>query len=141
MARTKRSGVTWLELLVSMTIIAILLAMLLPNYTGNTEHARANEAFGNLKLILAGQRVYQLKTGYFLPNAGTVDVVSINQNLRLKIQQKNFTYTAGPSAANTFTATAARLGTAPPPYNDDAYIINETGTIAAQNGGFQPPQD
>ncbi len=140
MTRPRRAGVTWLELLVTITIIAILMAMLLPNYTGNMEHARANEAFANLKLILAGQRVYRLKTGYFLPSVGTVGVAVVNANLRLKIQEKNFTYTAGPSNANAFVATAARLS-GPPPYNDDTYTINQTGTITATNGGFPPPAD
>ena len=146
--RTQRLGVTWLELLVTLAIVGILLAMLLPRYTGNVEHARANEAYGNLKLILAGQRVYRLKTGYYLPNAAwaaaqgrNANVDEINQFLRLKIEEKNFVYDAGPSTASTFTATATRRADAPAPYNDDAYQVDENGLITAQGGGFEPPSD
>ena len=132
------AGVTWLEVLVTVAIIAILLAMLLPKYTGNVEHARANEAFGNLKLILAGQRVYRLKAGAFL-QAG--DVASINQLLRLKLEEKHFTYAADSATGSTFTARATRKAGAPAPYNDDAYAIREDGVITAEQGGFAPPED
>lgn len=139
--RKRCAGVTWLEVLVTVAIIGILLAMLLPKYTGNVEHARANEAFGNLKLILAGQRVYRLKTGYFLPASGTADATTINQFLRLKLQEKNFTYTAGPSDSGTFEARATRKPEAPSPYDDDVYMVSEDGAISAQGGGFTPPTD
>ena len=139
--RQRFAGVTWLEVLVTVAIIGILLAMLLPKYTGNVEHARANEAFGNLKLILAGQRVYRLKTGYFLPASGTADVVAINQFLRLKLDQKNFNYTVDASNNSTFTARATRRPGAPAPYNNDAYAVREDGTITPENGAFQPPND
>lgn len=139
--RRRWSGVTWLEVLVTVAIIGILLAMLLPKYTGNVEHARANEAFGNLKLILAGQRVYRLKTGYFLPATGTANVGTINQYLRLKLEEKNFTYTAGPSDSGAFEARATRKDTAPAPYTDDAYVVRQDGAITTEGGGFTPPSD
>lgn len=137
--RGRIAGVTWLEVLVTVAIIGILLAMLLPRYTGNVEHARATEAFGNLKLILAGQRVYRLKTGYFLP--ATADVGTINQFLRLKIEEKNFDYSIDAAGNSTFTARAARRAGAPAPYGDDAYVVHEDGAITAEGGGFAPPND
>ena len=139
--RRRFAGVTWLEVLVTVAIIGVLLAMLLPKYTGNVEHARANEAFGNLQLILAGQRVYRLKTGYFFPASGTADVTTVNQFLRLKLEEKNFNYTVDTANGSTFTARAARRSGAPAPYNDDAYTVDQTGTIAAQNGAFEPPSN
>ena len=138
--RSKLKGVTWLELLVTLAIIGILVAMLVPRYTGNVEHARANEAFGNLKLILAGQRVYRLKSGFYLPFAGTANVAQINQFLRLKLEEKSFTYTVT-GTPSTFTATAARLSTAPAPYNNNLYQMDQNGIMTTANGGFQPPQD
>ena len=139
--RKRFAGVTWLEVLVTVAIIGILLAMLLPKYTGNVEHARANEAFGNLKLILAGQRVYRLKTGYFLPASGVADVAAINQFLRLKLEEKNFNYTVDAADSSTFTARAARAAGAPAPYSDDTYAVREDGAITPENGAFQPPND
>ena len=139
--RRRLAGLTWLEVLVTVAIIGILLAMLLPRYTGNVEHARANEAFGNLKLILAGQRVYRLKTGYFLPRTGTADVNTINQSLRLKLEQKNFNYTVAAADNSTFTARATRSAGAPAPYTNSAYAVSQDGTITPEGGGFTPPND
>jgi prepilin-type N-terminal cleavage/methylation domain-containing protein len=106
-------GFTLVELVVVIIIVGILVALGLPQFTRNKEHALGREAIANLKLIAAAQRLYTMEAGSYYPiTPGTDNNLStINTYLRLSIptsNSRNWNYSLTDTASRTFTATATR---------------------------------
>jgi len=79
---------TLLELIVVVIILGILVALAVPNFTRAIENARDKEAFVNLKLIQAAQRIHFMKTGRYVRCLGgweSDQESCINRNLGLNL--------------------------------------------------------
>ena len=72
-----RPAFTLVELLVVIAIIGILMAVLLPNFFGGRESARAARCLANLKNFGNAVQTYGMSTGYF-PRAGSCEVMEID---------------------------------------------------------------
>lgn len=80
-----QKGITLVEILVVVVIVGIVASLGIFNYSGVKEDALKKEAFGNLKLIRAAERIYYLEQGeYFV---GTT-ISNINSYLRLSLPNK-----------------------------------------------------
>jgi len=104
---TKFGGVTLVEILIVTLVIAILVALALPNFTKSREYAFNKEAKANLKLIQAAERIYYIENAFFMPYSAssTSNSSTINSYLRL-------TLPTGSQPRNMWNYTTATNGTA-----------------------------
>ncbi|MDD5155342.1 MAG: hypothetical protein PHF11_02520 [Candidatus Omnitrophica bacterium] len=92
-------GMSLMEILAIIIIIAILAAIALPNFTPIREKVLDKEASASLKLIQAAEKIYRLETDFYYPYPGTTpapDNSAINQNLKLSLptgDDKKWDYT------------------------------------------------
>ena len=68
----RRRGVTLVEVLVSLSVIGLLLALLLPAVQSSREAARKMNCLSNVKQIALGALNYESIFGYF-PSSGGLD--------------------------------------------------------------------
>lgn len=66
-----QKGVTLVELLVVIGIIAILAAVAVPSYIGYQKRAARTEAYANLEAIRVLEEQYFAQNGSYAPSAGT----------------------------------------------------------------------
>ncbi|MFH0827309.1 MAG: type II secretion system protein [Candidatus Omnitrophota bacterium] len=112
----KKTGVTLIELVITVMLISILGALGFIQYGNYREEALGKEARANLRLIVAAQRIYKIKTSAYFPVAGGTesDVASINDNLKVMLStvggpSRVWDYLVDSSAGNTCVQ-ASRVG-------------------------------
>ena len=134
----KPRAITLIELLLVISLIAILSGIAIPNYIKAKEHALGQEASANLLLIAAAERAYRMEQGgsYYPTTASTVSILStINDNLNLALSSTNWSYsitTTGSNPSTAFTATADRVST------DCLYEMKDTYTKPLVKSGTCP---
>ena len=67
----RRRGFTLVEMMVVLTVIAILVAMAIPSYTRALEQSQANIAAANLRAIWAAEQWWWLENGTYTANLQT----------------------------------------------------------------------
>lgn len=106
-------GFSLMELMIVVVIIAILVAIALPNYMGMKERDFDKDAGANLKLIVAAQKIYRMETGNYYNAANTTQV---NDNLRLSLPtgpNRIWDYLTNTAAASQVCAQANRFSSNP----------------------------
>jgi prepilin-type N-terminal cleavage/methylation domain-containing protein len=128
MSYKKNRGITLIEIIVVVLIIALLAALGSPQFSAIRERALGKEAKANLKLIDAAEKIYRMETGFYYPSSGTkTDKDEINSNLKLSITETNWDYAiTGASGGASYSATADRVDTAPSPYKNCIYSISSS---------------
>ncbi|KPK98589.1 MAG: hypothetical protein AMJ95_03625 [Omnitrophica WOR_2 bacterium SM23_72] len=83
----KKTGVTLIELVITVLLISILGALGFIQYGNYREEALGKEARANLRLIVAAQRIYKIKTSAYFPIVGGTETSesTINDNLKLML--------------------------------------------------------
>ncbi|MFH1457898.1 MAG: type II secretion system protein [Candidatus Omnitrophota bacterium] len=81
----KKTGVTLLEMVITVMLIGILGTLGFIQYGNYREEALGKEARANLRLIIAAQRIYKIKTSAYFPAAGGTEsnTGTINDNLKV----------------------------------------------------------
>jgi prepilin-type N-terminal cleavage/methylation domain-containing protein len=77
------TGFTLFELLIVIIIIGILASLGVVNYSKTTENTLDKEAFANLRLMQAAQKIYKMEMGHYYGDANVI--TDINDNLRLSL--------------------------------------------------------
>lgn len=95
----REEGITIMELLVTIIIIAILAAIAIPTYNTKVERTRGERAIANVELILDAFKIYRVKyQSYPTPNGagygggGLHGLDYISQQLGLELSDSNFDY-------------------------------------------------
>lgn len=119
-----REGVTLLEILIVVIIVAILAGVAMPNYARTVEKAKVQEAEGILTTIYQAQRIYRLDYDTFT----TLALLDSNRYLTSPTSSNwSFTDSTAPTAA-TFQVKASRTGGA-------QYLrVDQTGQICKSAG-------
>jgi len=103
----KTYGATLIEVLIVILVIAILVALALPNFKKSREYAFNKEAKANLKLIQAAERIYYIENAFFMPPGEDQASNSTTINTYLKL-----TLPSGSDTSNVWNYTTTSQGTA-----------------------------
>lgn len=132
-------GFNLTELMIVVLIIGILAAIAVPNYVRTQERAKVQEAVVALKLIRAGEEIYQGEYGAFYgPDddfGETSTPGTANTNLRLDLNETDWDYEIIAADASSFTATADRTGGG---YDTCVYTITESAADPSISSGTCP---
>ena len=124
-------GMTLMEIMIVVIIMAVVAALAVPQYRNTVEHARASEATTNLSIILMGEKLYKTDNGTYLGGllcpggANPQTCPAINTPLNVDITAQYYNLTVGAATKVAFTATAARRG------GTKVYTIDQTGTVTS----------
>ena len=104
----RQDGVTLIELILVVVVLAILAGMAYPSYMRMQERAIDGEAQACLRLISSAQMAYRFENaGLFYRTGGDNNLITINSRLSLQLSDRNFAYSI--TGANPgFTAIAVR---------------------------------
>jgi type II secretory pathway pseudopilin PulG len=111
--KNRKLAITLIELVLVVIILAILVVVAIPRYTRTMERSIDREAYANLSLILAAEKIYRMRNNnqYWGP-IGIDSATDINSNLGLELNEIRFNYeidaSTPPTNPPTFAATAAR---------------------------------
>ena len=99
-----RDAFTLVELLITVSLLVIIIALGVPGYKKSHERADEREAISNLSLIASAMETYHVRYDNF-PPANLLQVLDINTTLNIGIYEHRVDYSCTSSAA-TFTCTA-----------------------------------
>lgn len=114
--KQRQSGVTLIELLMAIAILAIIASIAIPLYSGYISTARNTEGRNNLASIRLVQEEYFLENNRYFPNPdGTASTTAANLSTYWTPAEpdadRNFNYTVvSSSSGTTYTATATGRG-------------------------------
>ena len=121
--RRAQAGMSFIELVMVVSIIALLTAAAVPNYLVATEQARTDLAGASLRSVWVAQRMHWLET-----NRYGADLVELKEFKLIEdafaSQNKPFIYGIGDATSTTFIGEADRYGSS-----------DWTGTISINDGG------
>lgn len=121
-------GVTLAEILIVLTIVAVLAGLAVPVYFHTVEQSRSSEAVANLNVINLGEKIYKLNNiGVYWPRPdGTTStsLPGINKGLNIDLATQFYSLSVT-SEVGGYSATATRK----PGGSDRTYTIDETGKI------------
>jgi general secretion pathway protein G len=107
--RAAQMGFTLIEMMIVVSIIAILASILVPNFVRARAQAQTAGCEANLKEIATAMDLYETDNDRY-PDSGTVD--ASNTQLQPYIKQVPVDPAAGPSVYYTFTVTNPTTSTA-----------------------------
>ena len=87
-----KAGFTLIEIIVVVTVIGIITAFALPQFTKSMEKERARRVNLNLTIIHSSLEIWEANAGSY-PASGTQDLTYLNTNLNLNIIDTAFNYT------------------------------------------------
>lgn len=123
--RPRRRAMTFVEIVVVMTVMGVLFAMAAPSFLRTMEQAHADIAGANLHAIWNAERFYWLENRTYTTNLATLESLGL---LDPSVVQGTDRYTFSVTAADdaSFTATAIRNS----PRWNGTFTIDETGAVS-----------
>lgn len=103
-----KRGFTLLELLMVVIVLGVLAALMLPQYQGFVEKARAAEGINTIGAIKSGEALYKMENGSYVDCA---DAAAISTNLGVTVPPAAnalWTYAVSGAGAATYVVTATR---------------------------------
>ncbi len=137
----RAKGFTLTEILVTVTIIALLAAIAIPGFTKTIEKAKAGQAITYLRLIRTAEKINYSRNKTYVPDtwtsgANVSSIATIRSGLGVELSDADWTFTVTPVAAS-FTATAKRTsGSAT--YKDKTIVIDQDGFTATGTHPYKP---
>ncbi|MFH0738280.1 MAG: type II secretion system protein [Candidatus Omnitrophota bacterium] len=133
MQNKKNIAMTLVEILVTLIIIAILVALALPQFSTMRERSLSKEAKANLKLIDAAEKIYRMEEGFYYPYSSSVsDQQAINANLKIAVTEGNWGYDITGNSGASYASVAGRNGAGG--YLDCEYSMSDTTAEPSPNG-------
>jgi prepilin-type N-terminal cleavage/methylation domain-containing protein len=138
-ARGRPLGFTLIELMLVVTLLAILIVMAIPGLAGSRKHANEASAISNLRSISSMQNVYRVRFGAYgsladLINAGCVDDSFADG------QKTGYAYNT-PNAPSQITWSVSANPVTPGTSGDRWFYVDESGVIRFREGGAATPAD
>lgn len=125
-ASAAAAGFSLIEVMVVMTVIAILVTLAVPHYDRALEQSRANIAAANLWAIWSAERLYWLENGTYSANLTALQAAGL-LDPQIVLATSGYVYQVTAADSNTLTADATRVGSTS---WSGAYQIDETGLVS-----------
>ncbi len=122
--KNRKEGFTMVEVLVTITILAVAAAIAIPNFSKAKFSSRKNEAITYLRGIRTAEKMYWAKWKTYVACS---DAAAIRGTLGLEIQLAGYTYAVTAPTSTTFEAKATRNS------DDQTLILNQDGTWSGNN--------
>ena len=106
-----RRGATLLEMGISITIMGVLLALVVPSFRRVSEQSRVDAAAQYLRSVWCAERIYWLENRTFTDSLPTLNNMGLIDS-KLLAATNGFTYAISDVASDEFTVTAQRTGSA-----------------------------
>ncbi|MBU1045065.1 MAG: type II secretion system GspH family protein [Candidatus Omnitrophica bacterium] len=113
---------TMVEIMVSILIITVLMAVAIPGYFKHVEKAQGSKALENLNLIRSAEILYAATFSVY-----TNDLVFLQTYSTFTTNSGDWVYTVNSPTTTTFTATATRIS--PNAYNGRIITIDENAVV------------
>ncbi len=140
MKKSVLSGFTLTEVMITVSIIAVLAGLAIPGFFRTVERSRANEAISNLNIIYMGQKIYRINNGSYWNGGNNLTANAVNTALSIDISTINYNITSVTAIAGTsFTARLTRnnvsggAGTKWYQYN---YTFGNAAPVQTEGGAF-----
>lgn len=123
--RHRRSGFSLIEVVVVITVIAVLIAFAAPTFGVAIEQSQADIAAANLRSIWTAERLYWLENRTYttdlsaLESAGLLDSAIVTGS-------SQYSYAVSAADASTFSATATRIASQ---RWSGSFTIDQTGSM------------
>lgn len=129
--RPPPSAFTLIELIVVLTVIAVMIGMAVPRFDRAIEQSRADVAMGNLRAIWAAQRLYWLEyhtyTDTLSQASSPVGLVELGLlDPQVVSTTGDYTYALSSVSGDTFQATATRRAST---HWAGEFTIDQTGEL------------
>ncbi|HZU36822.1 MAG TPA: type IV pilin protein [Gemmataceae bacterium] len=124
--RASRPGFSLVEVVVVITVMAVLISFAMPTFGVAIEQANADIAAANLRAIWTAERLYWLENRTYttdlsaLESAGLLDSAIVTGS-------SQYAYAVSAADASTFSATATRIASQ---RWSGAFAIDQTGTVS-----------
>ena len=109
-SRRARRGVTLLELSITVIIVGILVAFVVPSFTRVTEQSHVDAAAQYLRSIWSAQRVYWLENRTFTTSLTDLSDLGLIDSRIAGGSDSYFSYEITAAGSDSFNATAQRAG-------------------------------
>ncbi|NND96643.1 MAG: prepilin-type N-terminal cleavage/methylation domain-containing protein [Pirellulaceae bacterium] len=133
--KTRRNAFSLIEVVVTMTILAILVSFTAPSVVQTMEQSHADMAGAGLRMVNTAQRFYWLENRTYAPNMQTlIDAGLIDSDLNLTAPRYEFVIASGNAAGFQAEARRRQINELNQPVYNGAwqgtFTIDETGTIS-----------
>ncbi len=134
-------GMTLIEILITLVIMAVLAGLAIPSYYRTVEQGRSNEARTNLNIIYAAQKIYRLNNGVFW-NPGSTSINTANTTLGIDMTASFYdTISVTANAGTDYTARLTRnttMGSPGTKWFQHNYTYNTAGTppVLSEGGAY-----
>jgi prepilin-type N-terminal cleavage/methylation domain-containing protein len=125
----RRGGFTLPEILVVLTLMAVMIAMAAPSFQKAVEKAKADVAIANLRAVWAAERFFWLDNRAYTANLGQLVTLDL-LNAELTAGTSPYVYTVSTSIdGETFVATATHITGSS---WSGSFTIDQTGTVGGK---------
>lgn len=119
-------GFTLVEVMVVVTVMAVLIAMTVPHYERALEQSRADLAAANLRAVWTAERFYWLENQKFTSDMTRLQTLGL-LDPAVVLATSRYVYSVPTADAKSFTAVAVRSGSR---RWSGEFTIDETGTVS-----------
>jgi type IV pilus assembly protein PilE len=130
-----RRGFSLVEVMIVLTVLAVLIAIAVPSYTRAIEQSRADVAGANLRAIWAAQRIYWLEQRVYSADLPGLESIGLLDPTLLQ-GPSGYCYAVSAADSGTFTASATRTGST---VFSGQFAIDATGAITGSVAAVGQP--
>jgi len=121
----KKKGFTLTEILITVLVLAVLVAIAIPGFSKAKDRAAANQAVAYLRTIRTAEKMYYAKWKTY---QAFTDYAAIKADLSAEVKAADYTFNVTTPSTTTFYARARKGSTAPANCTDsDTICLDQDG--------------